>query len=65
VVAENGQYYTSIGSIVDGNIGLEYRYNPRLSAFINVNNVASQRYLRFYNYPVLPIQFLAGITARF
>ena len=65
VTAQKGQYYTSIGSIIDGNIGLEYRYNPRLSAFINVNNIASQRYLRFYNYPVLPIQIFAGITARF
>jgi outer membrane receptor protein involved in Fe transport len=44
---------------------LEYRYNKRISAFLQVNNLASQRYYRWYNYPVQPIQVMGGITARF
>ena len=61
----NGQYYTSLGSMIDGNLGFEYRYNKRLSGFLQINNVAAQRYLQFYNYPVIPIQILAGATFKF
>lgn len=62
---ENGQYYQSLGFIADINLGLEYRYNKRISAFLQCNNLASQRYYRWYNYPVQPIQVMGGITARF
>lgn len=65
VSQENNQYFTNLGILADANIGLEYRYNTRLSAFLNVNNIASQRYQKWYNYPVMPIQVFAGITARF
>lgn len=61
----NNQYFYNLGPIIDGNIGLEYRYSKRFSAFLQANNVASQRYLQFYNYPVLPIQIFAGATIRF
>jgi hypothetical protein len=62
---ENNQYFVSLGSIIDANLGLEYRYNKRLSGFLQINNLAAQRYLQFYNYPVMPIQVLAGITCKF
>ncbi len=65
VLQENGQYYKNLGFIADFNLGFEYRYNPRVSAFIQFNNLAAQRYNRWYNYPVLPFQVLGGITARF
>jgi hypothetical protein len=42
-----------------------YSNTSKPAAFINVNNVSSQRYLGYCNCPVLPIQFLAVITARF
>jgi outer membrane receptor protein involved in Fe transport len=54
-----------LGSIIDANLGLEYRYDKRLSGFLQINNLAAQRYLQFYNYPVMPIQVLAGITCKF
>jgi hypothetical protein len=44
---------------------VEYRYSKRISAFIQLNNIASQRYQRWYNYPVQPIQVMGGVTARF
>jgi hypothetical protein len=64
-LAENGQHYVNLGTIVDINLGLEYRYTPRLSVFLQANNLAAQRYSRWNSYPVQPIQVIGGITARF
>ncbi len=65
VEEKNGQYAKPLGAIVDINLGFEYRYNTRVSAFLQINNLASQQYYRWYNYPVQPIQIMAGVTARF
>jgi hypothetical protein len=65
VTEENLQFAKSLGLIADINLGLEYRYNKRISAFVNLNNIASQRYTRWYNYPVQTFQIMGGITARF
>lgn len=65
VKEENGQYFVSLGTIVDLNLGVEYRYSQRVSAFLQLNNVAAQRYNRWYNYPVQPFQVMGGVTARF
>ncbi len=65
IMNENNQYVKPLGFLADGNLGFEYRYNTRVSAFLQVNNVASQRYSRWLNYPVMPIQIMGGITARF
>jgi hypothetical protein len=54
-----------LGTIIDLNLGLEYRYNKRISAFVQLNNLASQRYMRWYNYPVQIFQVMGGVTARF
>lgn len=62
---ENGQFVKDLGFIADANLGIEYRYNPRISAFVQFNNVASQRYKRWYNAPVHGFQALGGITFRF
>ena len=51
VTQENGQYMQSLGFLADANLGVEYRYNPRISAFIQANNVASQRYNRWFDLP--------------
>jgi hypothetical protein len=65
VTVENNQFAKTLGLVADINLGLEYRYNKRLSAFIQMNNLASQRYNRWYNHPVQIFQFMGGITARF
>jgi hypothetical protein len=62
---ENNQYSLPLGTLVDINLGLEYRYSKRVSAFLQLNNLASQTYKRFYNYPVIGIQAFGGITFRF
>lgn len=65
VVEENGQYVKTLGFVADANLGVEFRYNTRVSAFLNFNNVAAQRYRRWYNYPVQGFQAMAGVTVRF
>ena len=64
VTVENLQFAKTLGLVADINLGLEYRYNKRISAFIQFNNVASQRYNRWYNHPVQVFQFLGGVTFR-
>jgi len=49
----------------DINFGIDYRYNKKLSAFINFNNIANNRYQRFYSYPVYGINIMGGLTFTF
>lgn len=65
VLEENNQYALKLGFLADANIGLEYRYNKRVSGFVNLNNVAAQRYRRWYNYPTQGFQAMVGVTIRF
>ena len=65
VTKEDGKFVKDLGLIIDGNIGAEYRYTDRISAFLQVNNVAAQQYFRWYNYPVQAIQIMGGVTVRF
>jgi hypothetical protein len=65
VTIENGQYIKTLNFIADANLGVEYRYNKRISAFVQVNNFAAQSYQRWYNAPVQQFQFLGGVTFRF
>lgn len=62
---ENGQFIKTQGFIVDANLGVEYRYNKRISAFVQLNNFASQKYMRWYNAPVQQFQVMGGVTFRF
>jgi hypothetical protein len=65
VLEENLQFAYKLGFLADANIGLEYRYNKRVSGFVNLNNVAAQRYKRWYNYPTQGFQAMVGVTIRF
>ena len=62
---ENNQIVMDLGPLVDMNLGVEYRYNKRISAFIQFNNTAAQRYMKWHNYPVQGFQLIGGVTARF
>jgi len=65
-VVENG--ITSIEenkAFVDLNLGLEYRFNDRVSAFAQVNNLTATRYYRWYSYPSQRINGMAGVTFSF
>ncbi|MBP7102037.1 MAG: TonB-dependent receptor [Bacteroidales bacterium] len=47
-------------AIFDFNLGCEYRWNKRLSFFLDVNNFAAQRNFYYYEYPSERINFLVG-----
>lgn len=49
----------------DVNFGAEYRYGKHLGLFLNLNNIAAQRYYRYYNYPSFRFNFKAGLTYSF
>lgn len=65
VTEENNQFAYTLGPVVDVNLGVEYRYNKRISGFIKLNNIAAQRYQKWYNYPVQGFQGMVGATFRF
>jgi|GEM_PF-266812 len=64
-VEEEGQYAKSLGFIYDIDLHFEYRYNTRISVFLDLNNVAANRYNRWLNYPVYGFQVMGGFTFRF
>lgn len=51
--------------VFDANLGVEYRYTKKLGFFLNLNNIASQRYNRWYNYPTQKFGILAGLSFSF
>ncbi|MFD1016609.1 TonB-dependent receptor [Winogradskyella rapida] len=55
----------SLDSYFDANVHLGYKVNDQLSIFAKANNLASQNYERWLNYPVQGIQVLAGATYQF
>lgn len=76
IIGKNTFYaktYNSLGEIVpvkmkgiaDVNLGVEYRYTERLSAFITANNLLSMRYQPWYNYPNQRILILGGVSFSF
>jgi hypothetical protein len=54
-----------LGILADANLHFEYRYSKRLSAFLQFNNLAAQKYQRWYGYPVQGFQVLGGVTFGF
>jgi hypothetical protein len=62
---EKGYYYKKLGVLADLNLGIEYAFTKRISAFVGFNNLAAQRYKRWLNYPVQGFQVLGGFTFKF
>jgi hypothetical protein len=54
-----------IKGIADFNLGIEYRYNSRVSAFIDFNNITSNRYHVWNLYPSQGFNMIAGATYAF
>jgi len=46
----------------DINLALEYRYTKKLSAFLNLNNIAAMRYNKWNQYPTQRFNLLGGLT---
>ena len=56
----NGRYIYTLKPFIDMNLGIEYRYNKRISAFINFNNFTAANYQRWSSYPVQSINIFGG-----
>jgi len=59
------QNFTDIDAYVDLNLGGEYHFNDRISAFLQLNNITGIRYYRWYNYPMQRFNAMAGLTFSF
>lgn len=65
IIEEDGQYAQNLGFIYDIDLHFEYRYNPRISIFLDLNNVAHNQYKRWLNYQTYGFQVMGGCTIRF
>lgn len=54
-----------LDGFMDLYLGAEYRYNKRLSVFVDVSNLSASKYERWYNYPVQRTLFMGGATYAF
>ncbi len=60
-----GVYGRKIDPIIDFNIGLEYRFTKKVSAFVDANNILGQNYEMWGNYRVQGFNVLGGVTIAF
>ncbi len=61
----NASKFRKLSTIADVNLGLEYRYNKRLGAFVQFNNLGFQQVYRFTNVRNQSFNFIAGISYSF
>ncbi|MFP4557123.1 MAG: hypothetical protein ACLFNU_09650 [Bacteroidales bacterium] len=54
-----------IDGIADVNLGIEYRYTSRVSAFLDLNNLTGNRYHLWYLYPAQQFNMMLGLTYAF
>ncbi|OCB76457.1 TonB-dependent receptor [Flavobacterium crassostreae] len=55
----------TLGSYLDANAHLGYKYNQRLTGFLKANNFANQNYQKWANYPVQGFQIMIGANYKF
>ncbi|MFK7932695.1 MAG: hypothetical protein AB8G22_04245 [Saprospiraceae bacterium] len=55
----------NLNGLLDISLGAEYIFSENFGAFVDVYNLANNRRERWYNYPTLGINVLAGLTAKF
>lgn len=51
--------------VIDANLGLEYRITKRFSSFLDLNNIAGQRYYEWNQYANQRFNFMLGLTYTF
>lgn len=64
-VKDSDNTIKSLEGITDINLGVEYRYNKKLSVFLNLNNLTSSKYNIYYLYPMYRFNLKAGLTYSF
>lgn len=58
-------FSVKLKGFVDADLGLEYRYTNRLSAFVEVRNVFASRYEQWYRFPAQRFLLLGGASFSF
>lgn len=61
----NEIYAEKLDAIIDLNLGFEYRYTKRLSAFVDFNNLLGVRYEKYQDYPTVGFNVFGGLTYSF
>ena len=54
-----------LGGTIDVNLGVEYRYNKLISAFIKFNNIGAVKYYKFNQYPTQRFNAMIGLSYSF
>ena len=62
---EDGKYVYNLNPLIDMNLSAEYRYNKKVSGFIQFNNFIGRKYQYWSNFPVQSINILGGVTFSF
>lgn len=64
-VTDNQNTVINLKTALDLNVAVKFDITPNIALFGNVNNIASSKYQRFYNYNVFGINALGGVLCRF
>lgn len=64
-IAKNLYEEIQLESTVDVNLGVEYRYTRKISAFINLNNLIAAKYYQYNYYPTQRFHAQVGVTYAF
>jgi hypothetical protein len=62
---DQNQYAIDLKPYVDANLGVEYRYNKKLSIYVDFNNLTASQYQQLNNFPVHRFNILGGFTFKF
>ncbi len=64
--AMNSAYnVVQLNTIIDAGCGAEYQIIPRLSAFVQINNLLNQKYERWYGYQSYGFNVFGGLRLKF
>ncbi|MCK7536842.1 MAG: hypothetical protein MZV63_40745 [Marinilabiliales bacterium] len=53
--------YKELESVIDINLGVEYRYSKSLSGFVQINNLLSENYYTWNFYPTYGFNLMGGL----
>lgn len=56
---------STVNAYYDISTGIDFRFRPKLSLFVQANNVMASRYQRWYKYPVYGFNAVGGLTMIF
>lgn len=71
-IADPGKFYNwetkeseSLNALLDLSFEIDYRFSEKFGVFFQLNNLANNKYQKWYNTPTYGLNILGGLTARF